>query len=605
MHHILRQEIMNKLSSMGGVSGSLTFAKTSSSSSLPVSNTSWNSPAGTNSSQSGGSASSGAFPFSQHNSFLAFLTLNHAGSAQSRTELAPKTAERPPQGDMAIVFSDITRAASLWEFNAAAMRDATSMHNDLLRKLLKKHKGYEVGFIRDRNSGEGSFCMAFQHTSDALEWCMAVQHELMQVDWPKALLEHPGACEEWDKDDNTIFRGLRVRMGVHYGQPRVVSDPMTRRIDFIGPVVNAAARITAITHGGQILLSDTAYARIKDSDLAHESQRITCLGKFEMPDAPKGLTLLLPHLHSSTSVAEEFVNVRHPGARLYELTTRGIEGRSFVGISSAQSRSIETNKVGEDKRPSASSSESEEEGEEELQAMVGEGIKFKEDAFLTSANLCRWVIDYNEIALGKQLGMGSYGVVYHGKWKGVEVAVKRFVKQKLDERRMLEFRAEMAFLSELHHPNIILFIGTPPCSVAGSLPRSSLIGLLPGACVKRPNLCIVTEYVKNGSLRDILHNQSIRLPLEQRIKLLHSAALGISYLHSLAPIIVHRDLKTSNLLVDDNMMTVKVADFGFARIKEENTTMTKCGTPCWTGSTPIESIVKNVLILTPILQRPR
>ncbi len=56
--------------------------------------------------------------------------------------------------------------------------------------------------------------------------------------------------------------------------------------------------------------------------------------------------------------------------------------------------------------------------------------------------------------------MGSYGMVYRGKWKGVDVAVKRFIKQQLDERRLLEFRAEMAFLSELHHPNIVLFIGT-------------------------------------------------------------------------------------------------------------------------------------------------
>jgi hypothetical protein len=55
---------------------------------------------------------------------------------------------RAPEGEMAIVFSDITRAASLWEFNAEAMRDATLLHNELMRALLQKHRGYEVIFIR-------------------------------------------------------------------------------------------------------------------------------------------------------------------------------------------------------------------------------------------------------------------------------------------------------------------------------------------------------------------------------------------------------------------------------------------------------------------------
>ncbi len=159
----------------------------------------------------------------------------------------------PPEGEVTIVFSDITCAASLWEFNPLAMKDATMIHNNLLRTLLKKHQGYEVLFIRDRNSGEGSFCMAFQQAINALEWCEEVQQELVKTEWPEALLEHPGASEEWgDTDDRVIFKGLRVRIGVHLGTPRLIRDPISRKIEYMGPCVNIAARITALTHGGQV-----------------------------------------------------------------------------------------------------------------------------------------------------------------------------------------------------------------------------------------------------------------------------------------------------------------------------------------------------------------
>jgi hypothetical protein len=132
-----------------------------------------------------------------------------------------------------------------------------------------------------------------------------------------------------------------------------------------------------------------------------------------------------------------------PGSKLYEIKAEGLEGRFFGGVT----------KFGGERGEHG-------ETDGDIQTTVGDGMAFKEDNFLTSANLCRWIIDYNEITQsGTQLGLGSYGVVSRGKWKGVEVAVKRFIKQKLDERRMLEFRAEMAFLSELHHPNIVLFIG--------------------------------------------------------------------------------------------------------------------------------------------------
>lgn len=296
-------EIMTRLSSMHGDSstamGGLSFTSR-------TSNTS-------SSSQSGGH---------RRSSSRGSLHSNGSASSSSANEhdlIGTEevcNATRAPDGDVTIVFTDITRAASLWEFNPQAMRDATILHNSALRKALPHHRGYEVVFIRDRNSGEGSFCMAFHTPAEALAWCCEVQRALLEAAWPEALLEHPGAAEEWgDTDDRyrdiallfpraggppdltpgalpcrVLFKGLRVRMGMHAGTPRMVRDPTTRRVEYIGPVVNAAARITALTHGGQIVLSEAVFDRIKGSaeQMEQHRSRLFCLGKFEMPDAPQG-----------------------------------------------------------------------------------------------------------------------------------------------------------------------------------------------------------------------------------------------------------------------------------------------------------------------------
>lgn len=93
-----------------------------------------------------------------------------------------------------------------------------------------------------------------------------------------------------------------------------------------------------------------------------------------------------------------------------------------------------------------------------MYSMVGDEAS-DEDKYLTSANLCRWVINYDDIGLQEQIGVGSYGAVFKGKWKGMVVAVKKFLNQKIDERRLLELRTEMAFMSELRHPNVVMLIG--------------------------------------------------------------------------------------------------------------------------------------------------
>lgn len=106
-----------------------------------------------------------------------------------------------PMGQVAIVYTDITSAASLWEHNAEAMKDATLLHNQLLRSLLSKHHGYEV-CTRERVVGEGSFCFIFQEAISAVEFCLEAQKALLEVDWPEAILKHPGAMQEWGNTDN-------------------------------------------------------------------------------------------------------------------------------------------------------------------------------------------------------------------------------------------------------------------------------------------------------------------------------------------------------------------------------------------------------------------
>jgi class 3 adenylate cyclase len=78
-------------------------------------------------------------------------------------------------------------------------------------------------------------------------------------------------------------------MGVHVGTPKLVRDPMTRRVEYIGPVVNAAARITAMTHGGQVVMSHAAHNKLPSTtDASSVGSRVVSLGKFEMPDVPNG-----------------------------------------------------------------------------------------------------------------------------------------------------------------------------------------------------------------------------------------------------------------------------------------------------------------------------
>ncbi|XP_021906874.1 probable serine/threonine-protein kinase DDB_G0282963 isoform X1 [Carica papaya] len=168
---------------------------------------------------------------------------------------------------------------------------------------------------------------------------------------------------------------------------------------------------------------------------------------------------------------------------------------------------------------------------------------------------------WEDLTIGEQIGQGSCGTVYHGLWFGSDVAVKVFSKQEYSDDVIDSFRQEVLLMKRLRHPNVLLFMG---------------------AVTSPEHLCIVTEFLPRGSLFRLLHRNTPKLDWRRRIHIALDIARGVNYLHHCNPPIIHRDLKSSNLLVDKNW-TVKVGDFGLSRLKHETylTTKTGKGTPQW------------------------
>ncbi|KAL1815033.1 hypothetical protein DCAR_0519262 [Daucus carota subsp. sativus] len=155
----------------------------------------------------------------------------------------------------------------------------------------------------------------------------------------------------------------------------------------------------------------------------------------------------------------------------------------------------------------------------------------------------------------RELGSGTFGTVYHGKWRGSDVAIKRIKKSCFagrsseQERLTTEFWREAEILSKLHHPNVVAFYGVVQDGPGGTL-------------------ATVAEFMVDGSLRHVLLRKDRHLDHRKKLIIAMDAAFGMEYLHSKN--IVHFDLKCDNLLVnlkDPSRPICKVADFGLSKIK--------------------------------------
>eukprot|EP01105_Mastigella_eilhardi_P017082 TRINITY_DN3924_c0_g1_i1.p1 TRINITY_DN3924_c0_g1~~TRINITY_DN3924_c0_g1_i1.p1 ORF type:complete len:722 (+),score=180.43 TRINITY_DN3924_c0_g1_i1:2032-4197(+) len=406
---------------------------------------------------------------------------------------------QPPQGVVLIIACEINNSHTMWTWNPNVMEESLRVAQGTLHREVSAASGYEVRF---KNS---VMLVAFNSGIRALSFCAAAQQALLSAEWPAELLQYP-CCAPLTIDEVTVFRGLRVSMGVHMCAQE--ANPATGQVDYVGPEVTRTERIAHYAKGGQVVVTASVFQVVVGIPAVEQLGIFEDLGTVQLKGLGTQDTL---YQFSLSGLPRQFPDE----AATSILTT---------------TKSYAFNK-------------------EEVVRNT-----FKEVSM-------PWMVKSSEITLvGDRIGVGNFGEVFKGVWRGQTVAVKRMLQQNIDtitpKHFMLQLK-EINILSGLRHPNILFFM----C-----------------ACIEPPNVCVVTEWMEKGSLKDIIVQESLTWAQMKHVAV--SVAHGVTFLHESG--IIHRDIKSSNVLIGKSW-EVKIADFGLSRIKDYNKMMSLCGTPAWTA----------------------
>ncbi|RYR35889.1 hypothetical protein Ahy_A10g050984 isoform F [Arachis hypogaea] len=193
-----------------------------------------------------------------------------------------------------------------------------------------------------------------------------------------------------------------------------------------------------------------------------------------------------------------------------------------------------------------------------------------DDLELPMFNFDTLMMATNNFSQDNKLGEGGFGSVYRGRLiEGQEIAVKRLSE---DSRQgVTEFENEVKLMVKLQHRNLVRLLG---------------------CCIEKNEKILVYEYMENRGLDSILFDESKGLLLnwEKRFNIIYGIARGLLYLHQDSRFrIIHRDLKTSNILLDIKM-NPKISDFGIARIFDNDQTQAKTVWRHWHEGTILKLI---------------
>ncbi|TMX05792.1 hypothetical protein EJD97_023980 [Solanum chilense] len=184
-----------------------------------------------------------------------------------------------------------------------------------------------------------------------------------------------------------------------------------------------------------------------------------------------------------------------------------------------------------------------------------------------------WEIDPSKLEIGYLVAQGTYGTVYRGTYDNQDVAVKLLdwgedgmMTAAETAALRASFQQEVTVWQKLDHPNVTKFVGasmgTSNLKIPSKNPSEGYTTLPSRAC------CVLVEFLHGGTLKKYLYkHRKKKLSFKIVIQLALDLSRGLSYLHSEK--IVHRDVKAENMLLDTDR-TLKIADFGVARVEAQN-----------------------------------
>ncbi|GMF24721.1 unnamed protein product [Phytophthora fragariaefolia] len=192
------------------------------------------------------------------------------------------------------------------------------------------------------------------------------------------------------------------------------------------------------------------------------------------------------------------------------------------------------------------------------QSSMGPGL-WNDDAIVATR------IPRDQVKVGTVLSRGGFGEVYRGSYIDEDVAIKMlFPEMRRDLKKVNAFLAEAKLMAWLVHPHVVRYVGVSWRSLA--------------------DLCMLTELMKGGDLRTLLKEyEAQKYPQgfdHDKTRIAYHIAQALTYMHSLSPIVIHRDLKSKNVLLTEDLQA-KLTDFGASRECQEHTMTAGVGTMLW------------------------